>query len=58
MILNELVGKKVVVHVTVGSSVTQHRGVLQAVDANFLKLQKDNETIFFVLTNVVGVAGV
>jgi small nuclear ribonucleoprotein (snRNP)-like protein len=58
MLLSELVGKKVVVHVTTGSTVTQHRGVLEAVDTHVLKLKKDNELIYFLLTTVVGVGPV
>jgi phosphatidate phosphatase APP1 len=58
MIVNELIGKKVVLHVSAGSTVALHRGVLEGVDNLFVKLKKDNETIFFVLSNVVGIQGV
>jgi hypothetical protein len=58
MIVNELVGKKVVVHVNAGSTVALHRGVLEGADQFFIKLKKDNETIFFMLANVVGIQGV
>ena len=58
MIVNELIGKKVVLHIETGGSVIQHRGVLEAVDSHFIKLRKDNETIFFCLYNLVGIGAV
>jgi len=58
MIIQELVGKKVVVHVESGPNVVQHRGILESVDTSFLKLKKDNETLFFTLVNVLAVQSV
>jgi hypothetical protein len=58
VIINELIGKKVVVHVINGPAVVLHRGVLEGADTHFLKLKKDSETIFFVLVNVVALQGV
>jgi hypothetical protein len=58
MIIQELVGKKVVVHVESGSNVVQHRGILESVDSSFPKLKKDNETLFFTLVNVLAVQSV
>ena len=58
MIIQELLGKKVVVHIQTGSTVAQHRGVLESADQHFIKLKKDNETVFFTLINVVGMAAV
>lgn len=58
MIIHELVGKKVVIHVESGAAVVQHRGVLESADGTFLKLKKDNETIYFTIYNIVAVVGV
>jgi hypothetical protein len=58
MIVQELVGKKVVVHVGTATAVVLHRGVLESVDEHFIKLRKDNETIYFVLVNIIGIQGV
>ncbi len=57
-IANELVGKKVVVHVNSGGAAAQHRGVLEAADGHFFKLKKDSETLFIGLPNVISVAAV
>ena len=58
MILSELIGKKVVIHVAQGTQVVLHRGVLESADTHFLKLKKDNELIYFCLYHVVGVTAV
>jgi hypothetical protein len=58
VIINELIGKKVVVHVEAGANVVQHRGILEAADSNYVKLKKDSETIFFSIHNIVGIQGV
>ena len=58
MIVQELVGKKVVVHVETGANVAQHRGVLEAADAQSLKVKKDSETLFLCISNIIAVAAV
>jgi hypothetical protein len=58
MIIQELVGKKVVIHVETGATVVQHRGVLESADVSFLKLKKDSETIYFSMYNIIAVVGV
>lgn len=55
MIINEIVGKKVVVHVENGAQVVLHRGVLEQADAQFIRLKKDTETIYFSLGFVVAI---
>jgi hypothetical protein len=58
MIVQELIGKKVVVHVETGANVAQHRGVLEAADAQFLKVKKDSETLFLCISNIIAVGAV
>lgn len=55
MIINEIIGKKVVVHVENGTQVVLHRGVLEQADSLFIRLKKDTETIYFCLQNVVAI---
>lgn len=55
MIINELIGKKVVVHVENGTQVVLHRGVIEQADAQFIRLKKDTETIYFAVSFVVAV---
>lgn len=55
MIINEVVGKKVVVHVQNGTQVVLHRGVLEAADAQFIRLKKDTETMYFCMNAIVAV---
>lgn len=57
-VIQELVGKKVVVHAESGGRAAEHRGVLEAIDAHWLKLKKDNETLFFCLYNISAVRAV
>ena len=54
-VIQELIGKKVVVHAESGGKSAEHRGVLEAIDNGWLKLKKDNETIFFCLYHVAAV---
>jgi hypothetical protein len=55
MIINEIIGKKVVVHIESGTQVVLHRGILEQADGNFIRLKKDTETIYFGLHKVVAV---
>ncbi|MBS1702529.1 MAG: hypothetical protein JST12_12760 [Armatimonadetes bacterium] len=55
MIINEIIGHKVVVHVENGTQVVMHRGVLEQADSLFIRLKKDNETIYFCLVNVIAI---
>ena len=55
MIINEIIGKKVVVHVENGAQVVLHRGVLEQADAQFIRLKKDTETLYFSLHFVVAI---
>ena len=55
MIINEIIGKKVVVHVENGAQVVLHRGVLEQADSLFIRLKKDTETIYFCLHAVVAI---
>ncbi len=51
-VVNELIGKKVVMHVINGSAVAEHRGTLITTDGVWFKLQKDHETFFFCVYNI------
>ncbi|HLP00315.1 MAG TPA: hypothetical protein VK171_17085 [Fimbriimonas sp.] len=54
MIINELIGKKVVIHVEAGSNVQLHRGVLEQADAQFIRLKKDGDTtLYFGMTKII-----
>ena len=55
MIINEVIGKKVVVHIGSGTQVVVHRGVLEQADSLFIKLKKDTETIYFCMHAVVAI---
>ncbi len=55
MIINEVIGTKVVVHIQNGTQVVLHRGVLEQADAHFIRLKKDTETIYFTMTAIVAI---
>ncbi len=55
MIINEIIGKKVVVHIENGAQVVLHRGILEQADANFIRLKKDTETIYFCLHKTIAI---
>jgi transcription antitermination factor NusG len=55
MIINEVLGKKVVVHIENGTQVVLHRGVLEQADAQFIRLKKDTETLYFSMNFVVAI---
>ncbi len=55
MIINEIIGKKVVVHIENGAQVVLHRGILEQADAQFIRLKKDTETLYFTLTFIIAI---
>ncbi len=55
MIINEVIGKKVVIHLENGSQVVLHRGILEQADAQFIRLKKDTETLYFSLAYIVAI---
>jgi hypothetical protein len=55
MIISEILGKKVVVHIENGAQVVLHRGVLEQVDTQFIRLKKDTETLYLSLCFIVAI---
>ena len=51
--MQELIGKKVTVHVNVGNSDSQHIGIIEAFEENILKLRKgESEYLYFSIFNI------
>ncbi len=55
MIINEIIGKKVVIHIENATQVVLHRGVLEQADNQFVRLKKDTETIYFSMFKVIAI---
>ena len=55
MIINEIIGKKVVVHIESATQVVLHRGILEQADPQFIRLKKDTETIYFCLHKIIAI---
>lgn len=53
MLIQEIIGKKVTIHVEAGSNVQLHRGILEAADAQFIRIKKDNDTLYFGIGQIV-----